>query len=122
MKLAPDLADVDLDDIAATLVALKVDGIIATNTTIQHDLLKRPPRPPIQGGLSGAPLHPRSLQVITRLRSTLGAHVPLIGVGGVVDAAGACRMLAAGADLIQVYTGFAYRGVPLIEDILQALA
>jgi dihydroorotate dehydrogenase len=122
VKIAPDLADEALDELAQGLAILKLDGIIATNTTIGHSILKEPPDPPIQGGLSGAPLHPRSVHVIARLRAALGPAFPIIGVGGIVDAARARATLDAGADLIQLYTGFAYRGGKLVRDILGNLS
>jgi dihydroorotate dehydrogenase len=72
------------------------------------------------GGLSGAPLHPRSIRVIAQLRAELGADFPLIGVGGIVSADHARATLRAGANLIQIYTGFAYRGFALLEEIVNA--
>jgi dihydroorotate dehydrogenase len=122
VKIAPDLDDDALRALAEDARALQIDGIIATNTSIDHGLLPTPPPSPIQGGLSGAPIHPRSRQVIARLRAELGAGFPIIGVGGVVSADNAVSTLQAGANLLQIYTGFAYRGAALIEDIVSALA
>lgn len=102
VKIAPDLADEDVDAVADLAVQLGLDGIVATNTTIGHE------RGP--GGLSGPPLLSRSLDVIARLRVRVGAQMCLIGVGGVTTAADACAMLDAGATLVQAYTALVYEG------------
>jgi dihydroorotate dehydrogenase len=121
VKIAPNLDDEAVSSIAAALRILGIDGVIATNTS--NDLTSLGDWPEAQrGGLSGAPLHPLSVRVIRRLRAELGPHFPIIGVGGIVSAEDALATLAAGADLIQVYTGFAIRGVALVEEILGALA
>jgi len=95
--------------------------VIATNTTT--DLSSLGPAWPSdhRGGLSGVPLHARSLAVVRQLRAELGSGFPIIGVGGIVDADRALDMLRAGANLLQIYTGFAYRGHALIEEVLDAL-
>ena len=80
-----------------------------------------PPAATQRGGLSGAPLHPPSVKIISQLRAELGADFPIIGVGGIVSAEHARASLHAGANLLQIYTGFAYRGAALIEEILNAL-
>jgi dihydroorotate dehydrogenase len=122
VKVAPDLDPGQISALAASLRSLQVDGVIATNTTT--DLGSLGPSWPgdRRGGLSGAPLHALSLSVIAQLRSEMGAGFPIIGVGGIVSAADALATLRAGANLIQIYTGFAYRGQLLIEEILDALA
>ncbi|WNM25662.1 quinone-dependent dihydroorotate dehydrogenase [Demequina capsici] len=102
VKIAPDLADEDVDAVADLAVELGLDGIVATNTTIGHD------RGP--GGLSGPPLLPRALEVITRLRARVGPGMCLVGVGGITTVADARAMLAAGATLLQGYTAFVYEG------------
>jgi dihydroorotate dehydrogenase len=121
VKIAPDLDDEDLDVLAREVQSLGIDGIIATNTTINHALLQAPPDPPLPGGLSGAPLHPRSVAVIRQLRRVLPAGFPIIGVGGIVSPERAKATLAAGATLIQIYTGFAYRGATLVREIVKGL-
>jgi dihydroorotate dehydrogenase len=121
VKIAPDLDAEQISALADDARALPIDGIIATNTSIDHGLLSMPPRAPLQGGLSGAPIHARSRQVIAQLRAELGPRFPVIGVGGIVNAANAHSSLEAGANLVQIYTGFAYRGAALIEDIVSAL-
>jgi dihydroorotate dehydrogenase len=121
VKIAPDLDGGQVTALAAAVRSLGIDGIIATNTTT--DLTALGPAWPQdrRGGLSGAPLHGRSVSVIAQLRAELGAGFPIIGVGGIVDADQALATLRAGANLLQVYTGFAYRGQALIGEVLEAL-
>jgi dihydroorotate dehydrogenase len=102
VKIAPDLADADVDAVADLAIAMGLDGIVATNTTIGHE------RGP--GGLSGPPLLERSLDVVARLRLRVGAQVCLIGVGGVTTADDARAMIDAGATLVQAYTALVYEG------------
>ncbi len=121
VKIAPDLGPDQIVSLAASLRSLGIDGVIATNTTT--DLSSLGPGWPDdrRGGLSGAPLHGRSLAVVAQLRAELGSGFPIIGVGGIVDAGRALAMLRAGANLLQIYTGFAYRGHALIEEVLDTL-
>jgi dihydroorotate dehydrogenase len=121
VKIAPDLDAAQLAAIAAIARSLGIDGIIATNTTTDLAPLGAAWSPERRGGLSGAPLHARSAAVISGLRTELGPSFPIIGVGGIVDAARALTSLQAGADLIQIYTGFAVRGHVLLEEIWSAL-
>jgi dihydroorotate dehydrogenase len=121
VKVAPDLSPEQISAIAADLRALEIDGVIATNTSIGRDALGDTAVAAQTGGLSGAPLHPLSVRVIAQLRSELGPSFPIVGVGGIVDAEHALTTLRAGANLIQIYTGFAYRGPALLDDILGAL-
>ena len=102
VKIAPDLADADVDSLADLAIELGLDGIVATNTTIGHE------RGP--GGLSGPPLLERSLAVIERLRARVGTEMCLIGVGGVTTADDARAMIDAGATLVQAYTALVYEG------------
>jgi dihydroorotate dehydrogenase len=122
VKVAPDLTAEQIADVARDLRALQVDGVIATNTSTDHSALGNAPAAAQSGGLSGAPLHPVSVKVIAQLRAELGTGFPLIGVGGIVSAEHARATLDAGADLIQIYTGFAYRGPALVEDIVNELS
>lgn len=121
VKVAPDLDASQVSALAAGLRALGVDGVIATNTTTDLSCLGTAWPAERRGGLSGGPLHSRSIAVIAQLRAELGADFPIIGVGGIVDAERASATLRAGADLMQVYTGFAYRGPALLEEILNGL-
>jgi dihydroorotate dehydrogenase len=120
VKVAPDLTPEQISALARDLRSLKVDGVIATNTSADHSALANAPAAAETGGLSGAPLHSLSLRVISQLRAELGAEFPLIGVGGIVSADHARATLRAGANLIQIYTGFAYRGSALLEEIVKA--
>jgi dihydroorotate dehydrogenase len=122
VKIAPDLTAEEISALAVELRSLEADGVIATNTSIDHGVLGNAPVAGQSGGLSGEPLHPLSVKVIAQLRAELGTSFPIIGVGGIVNSDLALATLRAGANLIQVYTGFAYRGAALLEDILGALS
>ena len=125
LKLAPDLTDEQLRDAAALVVEAGFAGVIATNTTISRAHL-RTPAAAVEalgaGGLSGAPLTARALEVTRLLRAELPATVALIGVGGVMNEQDALDRLAAGADLVQLYTGFVYEGPGLVTRICRAVA
>ncbi|MHA7245285.1 quinone-dependent dihydroorotate dehydrogenase [Arthrobacter tecti] len=113
VKIAPDLTDEDIDEVASLANELKLDGIIATNTTITRAGLATDPEAVLAcgvGGLSGAPLKHRSLEVLTRLRQAAGSHLALISVGGVETAEDVVCRLDAGATLVQGYTAFLYEG------------
>lgn len=122
LKIAPDLDDDQIAVIAATLRRHGVDGVIATNTTIAREAVQGLPHADEAGGLSGAPVREASNRVVRALREALGAGFPIIGVGGVMNAEDAKAKIAAGADLVQVYTGFIYRGPGLVPEIARALA
>ncbi len=121
VKIAPDLTPDQVDAIAATLRRCGIDGVVATNTTVARDAVKSLPHGAEAGGLSGAPLFAASNRVISQLRSALGADYPIIGVGGVMSAADAQAKIAAGANLIQIYTGFIYKGPELVTEAARAL-
>lgn len=113
VKIAPDLSDEDIDDVARLALDLKLDGIIATNTTIGREGLVSDPEKVAAlgaGGLSGAPLKQRSLQVLRRLKKAVGDQIVLIAVGGVQTANDVQERLDAGATLVQGYTAFLYEG------------
>lgn len=114
VKIAPDLADEQVDEIADLAVGLGLDGVVAVNTTVDHDLGP--------GGLSGPPVRRRGLAVVARLRERLGPGPVIIGVGGITTAADAAEYLAAGATLVQGYTGFIYVGPAYAARIGRALA
>ena len=120
LKIAPDLTDSQLDDIIDIVKVTKIAGVIATNTTISRaDLNYNTTEIEAfgAGGLSGKPLTKRSTEVIRYLKQKSGNAFPVIGVGGIHSAADALEKLAAGADLVQLYTGFIYEGPALIKDI-----
>ncbi len=119
VKLSPDLDEQALVAIAEGLAEAGANGVVATNTTSSRDGALAGIDP--LGGISGRPLTERSRQVVGRLRSTLGPGFPIIGVGGVHDGGSAQAMLEAGADLIQVYTGFVYGGPGFAHQIASAL-
>ena len=121
LKIAPDLSDGQLRDIAEIVMELGLDGIIATNTTISRDGLQSSVATVNSignGGLSGAPLTERSREVVKIMRSLLGKEVVIIGVGGIMSGNDAAKMLEAGADLVQIYSGLVYRGPGLVREIL----
>jgi dihydroorotate dehydrogenase len=113
VKIAPDLADADVDAVAALALELGLEGIVATNTTISHD------RGP--GGVSGPPVHARAVEVVRRLRAQVGPDLTIMGVGGIDTEADARELLDAGADLLQAYTGFVYNGPGWVAAINKAL-
>jgi dihydroorotate dehydrogenase len=124
LKIAPDLSNDQLDDIADIVRATRLAGVIATNTTIARAGLKASERATTAigaGGLSGAPLRERATAVIRYLRQTLDNEVVIIGVGGIDSPAAAREKLEAGADLVQVYTGLVYEGPGLVRRILEGL-
>ena len=122
VKIAPDLDDRQVDAIAATLKRHRIDGVIATNTTVVRNAVKHLLHGDEAGGLSGAPVFAASNRVIAQLRAALGSAYPIIGVGGVMSATDAKAKVAAGANLVQLYTGFIYGGPPLIDAAARALA
>jgi dihydroorotate dehydrogenase len=122
VKIAPDLYEAQVDVIAATLKRTGISGVIATNTTIARDAVRHLPHGEELGGLSGAPVFVASNRVIAQLRAALGTDYPIIGVGGVMSGADAQAKIAAGADLVQLYTGFIYQGPELVTEAARALA
>jgi dihydroorotate dehydrogenase len=120
LKIAPDLADSEVQEIAALLKRLPLDGVVATNTTLSREGLRGTTSAP-SGGMSGRPLRPLALRIVANLRASLGRDFPIIGVGGIDSATAALAMRAAGADLIQVYTGLIYRGPALVSQCIRAL-
>lgn len=122
LKIAPDLTDEQLDDIVAIVADTKIDGVIATNTTISRDGLKSPESLKNEaGGVSGKPVRVRSTEVIKYLHDKSNGSFPIIGVGGIHSAEDALEKLDAGASLVQIYTGFIYEGPELIKSINKAL-
>jgi dihydroorotate dehydrogenase len=120
LKIAPDLTDEQLRDIIDIVAVTKIDGVIATNTTISREGLNSKSRDEA-GGMSGKPLEKRSTEVIRFLSTESNNAFPIIGVGGIHSAQDALEKIEAGASLIQLYTGFIYEGPKLIKDINKAL-
>lgn len=121
VKVAPDLNDRDIDAAARVLGDLAVDGVIATNTTIARVGVEDEPLAREAGGLSGAPLMGQATLVLRRLRARLPESVPLIGVGGIMSGADAAAKMAAGAALVQLYSGLVYRGPALVAESVEAM-
>ena len=117
LKIAPDLSWQEIDDILAVADSKGISGIVATNTTIDHSGIPSPKR--TQGGLSGTPLRDRSCEVLKYIKTK--SRLPVISVGGIMNPADALARFDAGADLIQLYTGFIYRGPGIIRQICRAL-
>ena len=121
LKIAPDLDATAIDAIAATVRRHGIDGIVATNTTLARDGVAHLRHGGETGGLSGRPLLGPSNHVVSRLRDALGAGVPIIGVGGIMTAEDAVSKIEAGADLVQIYTGFIYAGPSLVAHSARAI-
>lgn len=122
LKIAPDLEDEAIDGIARLLILNRIDAVIATNTTLARPGLADEPRAAEAGGVSGRPLRAASTRVIRRLYATLRGQIPIIGVGGIFSADDAWEKLVAGADLVQIYSAFIYRGPGVVENIISGLA
>ena len=121
IKIAPDLADADVRTVGQALLRHGMDAVIATNTTFSRAGVESLPHAQEAGGLSGAPLMARSTEVVRRLADVLEDRLPIIAVGGILSGADAAAKIAAGASLVQLYTGFIYRGPELIREAVQAL-
>ena len=121
LKIAPDLEFEQINEIADLLMEHNIDGVIATNTTLDRDSVQGIEHAEEAGGLSGAPVRKKSTLVIQQLSQRLQGAVPIIGVGGILSGADAVEKIAAGADLVQVYSGLIYKGPKLVHDICKSL-
>ena len=121
VKIAPDLTDEDIESCARVLGDLHVDGVIATNTTVDRLPVEGHRHAGEAGGLSGAPLYGMSTAVLRRLRGRLDPAIPLIGVGGILNGADAAGKIAAGATMVQFYSGMVYRGPELVGECVDAI-
>jgi len=121
LKIAPDLTQEQVIEIADLLMQHKIDGVIATNTTLSRDAVKDMKHSEEAGGLSGAPVCNQSTIVIQQLSKQLQGALPIIGVGGIFSGADAVEKIAAGADLVQVYSGLIYKGPKLVHEICKTL-
>jgi len=125
VKLSPDLEHSDLETVVEVMVSLQVDGIIATNTTVSRENLRTDAKQVAsfgEGGLSGKPLRNRSTKMIAQLFQLTGGRIPVIGVGGIFTAEDAWEKIAAGASLVQLYTGLIYQGPGIAQQINEGLA
>jgi len=121
LKIAPDLENDQIENIAELLIEYKIDAVIATNTTISRETVKNLPHADEAGGLSGAPVKKASDQVIRELSKSLKGQVPIIGVGGILSGLDAKDKINAGASLVQLYTGLIYKGPNLVSECASAL-
>ncbi|MDX1553829.1 MAG: dihydroorotate dehydrogenase (quinone), partial [Marinobacter sp.] len=121
VKIAPDMDDDGIRFVASALKDSGLDGVIATNTTVSRDAVAGHRYAEEAGGLSGDPVRAPSTRVIQALYAELGEALPIIGVGGITDGASAAEKIQAGAKLVQVYTGFIYRGPALIRESVEAI-
>ena len=121
LKIAPDLDELQVGVIAATLIKHGVEGVIATNTTLERSAVKGLTHADEAGGLSGSPAFEASNRVIAQLRAALGSEFPIIGVGGILSAKDAIAKIQAGADVVQIYTGLIYKGPNLVSEVAHAL-
>lgn len=122
LKIAPDLEDEQIQSIADLLRQHRMDGVIATNTTLSRAEVEGFPNASEAGGLSGAPVFERSTTVLKKLAGHLAGEVPIIGVGGIMQGEDAVAKLDAGASLVQIYSGFIYRGPELVGEVANAIA
>ncbi|RWX16381.1 quinone-dependent dihydroorotate dehydrogenase [Rhizobium hidalgonense] len=122
LKIAPDLTEEGMDDIAAEALSHALDGLIVSNTTLSRDGLKDQRQAKEAGGLSGVPLFEKSTAVLARMRKRVGPDLPIIGVGGVSSAETALEKIRAGADLVQLYSCMVYEGPGLPGDIVRGLS
>ena len=122
LKIAPDMVDAGLADVAEVALAAKVDGLVVSNTTLARNGLGATPLAKETGGLSGRPLFHRSTVVLARIRRLVGPDLPIVGVGGIDSGETAWEKLRAGATLLQVYSGLVYEGPGLVGRILDHFA
>jgi len=121
LKIAPDLSEGELDAIAEVLLASGIDGVICTNTTVDHAAVINEPNGNENGGLSGKPLFAPSTAVLRGMRKRLGERIAIIGVGGILDGGDAAEKLDAGATLVQLYSGLVYRGPKLVAECVDEI-
>lgn len=122
LKIAPDLEPAEITAIADLLVSNRIDAVIATNTTVARDAVMHLPHGTEAGGLSGAPLTAQATSIVTQLARALSGALPVIGVGGIMSGTDAAARIAAGASLIQLYTGLVYAGPGLVAACNSAIA
>ena len=121
LKIAPDLTDEQIAQIARLLMQHSLDGVIATNTTLSREGVEHLPHAGETGGLSGLPVRDKSNRVIRKLAAQLQGALPIIGVGGILSGADAVEKIQAGASLVQIYSGLIYRGPALVKECRAAM-
>ena len=121
LKIAPDLAEAELDAIAEVLLDTGIDGIICTNTSIDHASVADDPQSAEMGGLSGKPLFDRATAVLAGMSKRVQGRIPLVGVGGILDGSNAAEKVEAGAALVQIYSGLIYRGPQLVNECVDEM-
>jgi dihydroorotate dehydrogenase len=121
IKVAPDMSDAEVKTVSASLKAHGIDGLIASNTTLDREAVAGSPYANEAGGLSGAPLTQKSTEIIKAFKAELGDSIPIIGVGGIMTGADALEKIEAGAKLVQVYSGFIYQGPALVRECIEAI-
>ena len=122
VKIAPDMDENEVEMVAQTLIDTEVDGVIATNTTLSRDGVEGLKHGEEAGGLSGAPVEELATETVERLVKALDGKLPVIGVGGIVNGKGAVEKMDAGSQLVQIYSGFIYRGPELVGECVDAIA
>ncbi|MFQ3172322.1 MAG: dihydroorotate dehydrogenase [Oleispira sp.] len=122
VKIAPDMDEENVRLVAETLIKNNIDGVIATNTTLSREGVEGHEFGAEAGGLSGAPLENSATETVAALVSALNGKLPVIGVGGILDGAGAVEKIDVGAELVQIYSGFIFRGPELIRESVDAIA
>ncbi|EDO27412.1 predicted protein, partial [Nematostella vectensis] len=121
VKIAPDMTEEEVAMVAESLKTYEIDGVIATNTTLSREGVEDSPVHHEAGGLSGAPVRNKSTRVIRLLSKELSGALPIIGVGGITEGFDAAEKIEAGASLVQIYSGFIYKGPSLITDSVRAI-
>ncbi len=121
LKVAPDMADTDIADVASALLSFEIEGLIATNTTITRPVAAGCRHAGEAGGLSGKPLFDKSTQVLQSFSALLGSKLPIIAVGGINSADAAREKMQAGASLVQLYSGLVYKGPNLVKRVVDSL-
>jgi dihydroorotate dehydrogenase len=121
VKVAPDLSEDEVQELATAFTKHQIDAVIATNTTMSREAVDGLPNAEEAGGLSGAPVFEKSTEVVKLFRAALPKDLPIIAAGGIMSGEQALAKLDAGADLVQIYSGFIYHGPPLVRDILEAI-
>ncbi|MBB1455575.1 quinone-dependent dihydroorotate dehydrogenase [Pseudoalteromonas sp. SG43-5] len=121
VKIAPDLDQIQIQQVSESLLNNKIDGVIATNTTLERAAVMGQQYAEEAGGLSGHPVRMRSTEIVSELKRLTQGKLPIIGVGGIDDAQSAKEKFDAGANLVQVYTGFIYKGPQLVKSIVNGL-